>query len=135
MGALASDAEKTKYRSLVQQMAWPARHSLPALAYEVSNLQQRTEGLTVHGILQANYVLKLAKEMCERGDKLIFHAIPGKWGVVVAHDAGFAQQPLCKIERATQGAPTHPIPRAKAGELGATWKRRCDHVFLIYNLF
>ena len=47
--------------------------------------------------------------------------------------AGFAQQPLCKIERATQGAPTHPIPRAKAGERGATWKRRCDHVILINN--
>lgn len=42
-------------------------------------------------------------------------------------------QPSCKIERATRAAPTHPIPRAKAGERGATWKRRCDHVILINN--
>ena len=43
--------------------------------------------------------------------------------------AGFAQQPLCKIERATRAAPTPPILQAKVEEHGATWKRRCAHVF------
>ena len=92
--ALATDEEVTKYKSLVQQMAWPARSTLPGLAYDVSDLQQRSKELTVCGLVRANSILRMAKDMASRGVGLIFPARgEQKPSVICAHDASFAQQP------------------------------------------
>lgn len=48
--------EITQYRSLVQQVAWPARTGLPSIAYDVSDLQQRISEATVADLAHANFV-------------------------------------------------------------------------------
>eukprot|EP00959_Pyramimonas_sp_CCMP1952_P018811 397577-Pyramimonas_sp.AAC.1 len=69
----ATEEELSKYRSLGQQLSWPARTTLPGLAYDVSDLQQRTPDLTVGQLCKANTVLSMAKEMVTRDVKLRFH--------------------------------------------------------------
>ena len=54
-------AELTHYRSLVGQLAWPARETMPQLAYAVPDLQQKTCGATVKDLVHANRVLTTAK--------------------------------------------------------------------------
>ncbi|CAK0857899.1 unnamed protein product, partial [Prorocentrum cordatum] len=68
----ATEEELSKYRSLGQQLSWPARTTLPGLAYDVSDLQQRTPDLTVGQLCKANTVLSMAKEMVTRDVKLRF---------------------------------------------------------------
>ena len=51
-----------EYRSIVGQLAWPARESMPQLAYAVSDLQQKTSEATVHDLSHANRVCSLAKQ-------------------------------------------------------------------------
>jgi hypothetical protein len=60
---------------------------------EVSNLQQHNNELRVEHLVAANHVLKLARAMIAKGDKLIFKEVPGELGTLVASDASFAQQP------------------------------------------
>ena len=91
--AMATQQETTKYKSLVAQLAWPARCTLPGLAYEISDLQQRSCDLTVHQLSVANQVLKMARRAVADGACLRFRAIPGEWGVVTCHDASFTRQP------------------------------------------
>ena len=57
----------TLYRSLVQQMAWPARSTTPTVAYEVSALQQPTKDLKVKDNMRANALLKTMQAMAEDG--------------------------------------------------------------------
>ena len=56
--------EKTQYRSLVQQLSWPAKGTLPTITYEVSTLQQLTEVATVQELVTANRLLTRAQERC-----------------------------------------------------------------------
>ena len=104
-------AELAHYRSLVGQLAWPARETMPQLAYAVSDLQQKTEGSTVKDLVHANRVLTTAKNWaCRDNQCLIFRPIaatgPAKvgleWsrrrsekqlGLAAVHDAGFMGQP------------------------------------------
>ena len=93
--AKATPEEVSKYRSLGQQLAWPARTTLPGLAYDVSDLQQRTVGLDVAQILKANTVLRTAKAMVARDVML---RLPpgsknGNFGVLCVHDASYDRQP------------------------------------------
>ena len=91
--AVATPAEVTKYKSLVAQLAWPARCTLPGLAYDVSDLQQRSCELTIHQMTVANAALKFARQLVMDGACLVFRAVHGKWGVVACHDASFCRQP------------------------------------------
>ncbi len=68
--------EMNQFRSLVGQLAWPARESMPQLAYAVSDLQQRTSEATVHDLSHANRVLGLAKKWAsDHKQKLIFRPL------------------------------------------------------------
>ena len=53
--------ELSHYRSLVGQLAWPARQCMPQLAYHVSDLQQKTGKATVHDLFHANRVTEWAR--------------------------------------------------------------------------
>ena len=69
--------ELNEYRSLVGQLAWPARESMPQLAYAVSDLQQKTSESTVRDLSHANHVLGLAKQWGKNNQqKLIFRPLP-----------------------------------------------------------
>ncbi len=80
----------------MQQMSWPARTTLPGLAYDVSDLQQRTPDLQVGMLTKANSILRTAKGMVERDVKVHFPAGDGdlsNLGVLCVHDASFDRQP------------------------------------------
>ena len=92
----ATTEEVTKYKSLTQQLAWPARSSMPELCFDVSDLQQRAENLKIEQIARANMVLRNAKSLAEE------HVMSYKVGVVNdvseltvlgISDASFAGQP------------------------------------------
>ena len=110
--------ELSSYRSIVGQLAWPARETMPQLSYAVSDLQQKTAVATVHDLCHANNVLSLAKGWAEKDDqKLRFKPFGGdaaigcvwkdrktrskgqknadrrtKIGLGAIHDASFMQQ-------------------------------------------
>ena len=85
--------EKTQYRSLVQQLSWPAKGTLSTITYEVSTLQQRTEIATVQDMVAANRLLSRAQERCRNKEMLSFRPIKCQLAVAGVHDAGFGQQP------------------------------------------
>ena len=111
--------ELHEYRSIVGQLAWPARESMPQLAYGVSDLQQKTSNATIHDLVHANNVLGLAKRWAETDkQKLVFRPFTGdvslnvvvketnkkakkqrdqqrmaRLGIGAVHDASFMQQP------------------------------------------
>ena len=64
--------EEHDYRSIVGQLAWPARESMPQLAYSVSDLQQKVAQATVGDLVHANNVLNAAKRQVAQGQKLNF---------------------------------------------------------------
>ena len=116
--ALTPD-ERHSFRSIVGQLAWPAKESMPQLAYAVSDLQQRASCATIHDLVHANNVLSLAKKWAESdSQKLVFRPFSGdvalnavvkegngkskhrrnlvrlrRIGVGAVHDASFMQQP------------------------------------------
>ena len=53
-----TDKELHDYRSIVGQLAWPARESMPQLAYSVSDLQQKTNQATIHDLMHAHNVIR-----------------------------------------------------------------------------
>ena len=67
------------YRSLVGQLAWPARQAMPQLAYHVSDLQQKTQQATVTDLVHANHVLGFAKKWSEEGIRLKFLPLDQKY--------------------------------------------------------
>ena len=111
--------EEHDYRSLVGQLAWPARESMPGLSYVVSDLQQRVATATVEDLVACNNALKLAREMVAQGLRLEFPVLDdvdkeptlfwtlserkkktlsrdtsnSRLGVAAVHDASFMQQP------------------------------------------
>ena len=58
-----TSSEKTELMSLVGQLAWVARETLPQIAFEVSDLQQRFNVATVAELIKANNVLRRAKKL------------------------------------------------------------------------
>ena len=89
--------EQTAFASLVAQLAWPARTTMPALTFAVSDLQQRSKSATVSDLVRCNKVLRDAQEMVRRGVCLNFKRWPDAnfddfiCGMV--HDASFGNQP------------------------------------------
>ena len=85
--------EKTELMSLVGQLAWVARETLPQIAYEVSDLQQRFNQGTVAELVKANHVLRKAKALTGV-NKLRFVPINLKdVQFISVTDAAFANQP------------------------------------------
>ena len=98
--AKLTSADTTQLMSLTQQLAWPARVSLPALNSLVSDLQQKTKNGTVAELSRANFVLREAKRMTREGHCLKFRKLdlgrPVKLedlAAVAAPDASFGGQP------------------------------------------
>ena len=110
-------AELSSYRSLVGQLAWPARETMPQLCFGVSDLQQKTSIATIHDLCHANNLLALAKKWAlVDKQKLHFHPFDGnaavncvqkersgtkrdrdqdrrtRIGIGAIHDASFMQQ-------------------------------------------
>jgi len=111
--------EQHQYRSIVGQLAWPARNVMPQLAYHVSDLQQKTKSCTVHDLAHANKVTEWAKKWAlEDHQKLKFLPFKGdvslnmvyserdpnsrskrqldrkkRLGLAAIHDASFGGQP------------------------------------------
>ena len=73
------------YRSLTGQLAWPARESMPQLAYSVSDLQQKVSQATVGDLVHANNVLNLAKKNVEDGQVLRFPVLPEEIRMELQH--------------------------------------------------
>ena len=69
--------ELHEYRSLAGQLAWPARETMPPLAFTVSDLQQRVGSAIVSDIALVNSSLKLALELVANNQKLYFPVLPG----------------------------------------------------------
>ena len=89
--------EVTQLQSLTQQLAWPARTTMPGLAYLVSELQQKTSKATVSELVRANWVLRHAQEMARNGQCLKFRRFnkpptPQDLAISFVHDASFANQ-------------------------------------------
>ena len=93
-----SAVEKTAFQSLTQQLAWPARCTMPGLAFLVSELQQHGGTPSVKSLTRANFVLHEAQKMVRVGACLRFRKWPKaelllpKW-VASIHDASWANMP------------------------------------------
>eukprot|EP00974_Lingulodinium_polyedra_P090605 8786968-Lingulodinium_polyedra.AAC.1 len=52
--AEVTEAERSSLRSLLGELAWPAREGFPEICYDSSDLQQRVPEATVSTLLRAN---------------------------------------------------------------------------------
>ena len=68
----ATPHEESSYRSLVAQLAWPARNSVPQIGYDVSDMQQRSKNVTVGHLLRANNVLRRTQQLADAGTHIRF---------------------------------------------------------------
>ena len=88
-----TSAEKTELMSLGGQLAWIARETMPQIAYEVSNLQQRFSEAKVSDLVNGNTILRRAKQMAKSNFlKFIPLDLTDMCFVSIA-DASFAGQP------------------------------------------
>ena len=86
-----TDRELHDYRSIVGQLAWPARESMPQLAHSVSYLQQKTNQATIHDLMHANNVSRLAQKWAlQDKQKLIFRPFlpDSKVNLTLQHSEG-----------------------------------------------
>ena len=88
------------YRSLTGQLAWPARETMPQLAYSVSDLQQKVSQATVGDLVHANNVLNLAKKNVEDGQTLRFPVLPENIRMEMQHSHDPRPEQTPKKERA-----------------------------------
>lgn len=71
---------KHDYRSIVGQLAWSARETMPQLSYSVSELQQDMEITTVGDIIHASVLLNVATKLVPNGHKCqVPHLDQGLW--------------------------------------------------------
>ena len=71
--------ELTEFRSIVQQLAWLARATMPSIAYDVSDLQQRTPEATVADMMRANSVVRDAQKKAQEDVCLSFGKLDSRW--------------------------------------------------------
>ena len=91
--ATVTGAEKTELMSLVGQLAWVARESLPQIAFDVSDLQQRFNVATVTELVRANTVLRQAKKLVLTNVLKFVPINLDKATFISVTDASFAGQP------------------------------------------
>ena len=96
-GSPLTEKELHDYRSIVGQLAWPARETMPQLSYAVSDLQQRTGQATVKDLHAANKLVKEAQEIVQAGHKLRFPVLPSMHTTQVQLE--LSQQQDSKIKR------------------------------------
>ena len=87
--------EIAAFRILVAQLAWPARNSMPQISYDVSDLQQRSNYVTVGMLLKANTILRRVQGLVQQGVHLKFYSDVDLTDSVVGlvTDASFGGQP------------------------------------------
>ena len=88
------------FRSLTGQLAWPARESMPQLAYSVSDLQQKVSEATVGDLVHVNNILNLAKKNVDDGQTLRFPILPDQVRMEVQHSHEMKPEKTPKKERA-----------------------------------
>lgn len=99
--APVTEEEFVALRSLVGKLSWPARESIPGIAFEVSRLQQcmgaDTDGrriTTVEHLKMANATLKKAQRYVKHGMTLYFPAVNADdLCVLTMTDASFSNMP------------------------------------------
>ena len=80
--------------SLVGQLAWAARESLPHIAYDVSDFQQGFNVATIAELVRASPILRIAKKLVSDKVTLKFALLDLKKAVFVSVTyASFAGQP------------------------------------------
>ena len=81
--------------SLVAQLAWPARNSIPQLSFDVSDLPQRSGDVSVGMLLKANNVLRRAQELAKAQVDIKFYSDvkPDDPIIGLVSDASFGGQP------------------------------------------
>ena len=87
-GSPLTPKELHDYRSIVGQLAWPARESMPQIAYAVSDLQQKVAQAEVNDLVHANNVLFAAKRHAKQGQKLLFQDLGPDVRLEVQHSGG-----------------------------------------------
>ena len=95
--AKLTEKELGDLKSLIGQLAWASRRSVPQIAFDVSDIQQRYPMATVLDLLRANATLRETKRVLKQ-EKLVLRFPPLKMNdlaIVCVSDASFAQQPLC----------------------------------------
>ena len=83
--ALATDTERTDYRSVVGSLQWLVTQSRPDIAFEVNQLQKRIPDLRVEDLLRAN---RAVKEVTRHRVQICFKNVGLDAELVAYHDAG-----------------------------------------------
>ena len=58
-----TDKEVTQLRSLIGKLAWPARETMPQIAFDVSEAQQKMADRCVRRLTEVNALLRKAKKV------------------------------------------------------------------------
>ena len=93
--ALVTEEERTQLRSLIGELAYPAREGFPQVSYDVSDLQQRVPEATVSTMARANSVLRHLQTLAAKQATLQFPRGDGTGRLALAAfaDASFGRQP------------------------------------------
>ena len=91
--ATVTGAEKSELMSLVGQLAWVTRESLPQIAFDVSDLQQRFDVATVTELVRASTVIRQAKKLVLTNDLKFVSINLDQATFISVTDASFAGQP------------------------------------------
>ena len=91
------------YRSIVGQLAWPARESMPQISYDVSDLQQKVAESTVGDLVHANNVMNAAKRQAHQGQKILFQQLGEDVRLEVQHSDKTRDKARGKIKRLPVG--------------------------------
>ena len=95
------ETQKSIYISLVQQLAWLARTSMPSISFEVSRAQQRANKATIHDLMAINGIIKKTEFLVANKIGIVFRRKEylGLPLVVGIHDASFAQEEGLRSQR------------------------------------
>ena len=85
LDCLATDIEKTDFRSVVGSLQWLTVQSRPDVAFECNQLQKRVSDLRVRDLLRAN---KAVKEVIRNRFEIVFKSLGHDAELVTFHDAG-----------------------------------------------
>ena len=67
-----TDDERKALRALLGKLIWVARQTMPQIAYDVSDLQQRVTAARVTDLVQANSVVRQMHKDTQSGYRLKF---------------------------------------------------------------
>ena len=86
--------EIKQLRSLIGKLAWPARETMPQIAFDVSEAQQKMAEPVVQRLLEANALLRKAKKIETESGSIRIPKVDFNKAVLVAfNDASFGNMP------------------------------------------